>query len=116
MILLVITAVYIGRPLTRLDCTVVGDFNEHIDSLGDVMYSVAGSHPDGVHKYISGAKDKFKEILGVKGLESVNGLAALGTTREEVRSKLGDYPEWVGRVEDTCRMMKAAWGLTILLA
>lgn len=115
VIILLVTAICIGRPLTRLNCAVVGDFNENIDSLGDVMYSVNGSHPDGIHKFIPDAKDKFKKISGVKGLESVNGLGALGTTAEEVKSKLGDYSQWVGRVEETCMSMKAVWGLAILL-
>lgn len=115
MIALIITAVFVGRPLTRLDCAVVGNVNEHIDSLGDVMYSVGRTDPDGVHKFIPNAQTKFQKISGVSGLESVDGLAALGKTFEEVRAKLADYFQWVGRVEGTCKMMKAVWGLAIVL-
>lgn len=109
-------AVFVGKPLTRLDCAIVGDRNEHIGSLGDVLFSVVG--PDslyGAYQLISDAKDKFLKISGVKGLESVDGLDALGATGEDVRLKLGDYPQWVGRVEGTCITMKAVWGLTMFL-
>lgn len=109
-------AVFVGRPLTRLDCAVVGDLNEHIGSLADVLYSVIG--PDslyGAYKVISDAKVKFLRISGVKGLESVDGLDALGATGEDVKLKLGDYSQWVGRVEGTCVSMKVVWGLAMLL-
>lgn len=115
-ILLIITAVFVGSPLTRLDCAIVGSLNEHIRSLGDVMFSIAGPDPlYGMYKVISDAKDKFRKISGVNGLESVDGLDALGATGEDIRMKLGEYPQWVGRVEGTCKTMKAVWGLTIFL-
>lgn len=115
-IILIVAAAFIGKPLTRLDCATVGDRNEHIGSLGDVLFSVIG--PDslyGAYHVISDAKDKFLKISGVKGLESVDGLDALGSTGDEVRRKIGEYPQWVGRVEATCATMKAVWGLTIFL-
>lgn len=115
-IILIITAVFIGNPLTRLDCRLVGNLNEHIGSLGDVMYSVIGPDPTyGAYKVVSNAKDKFLRISGVKGLESVDGLDALGATGEEITRKLGSYLQWVGRVEGTCISMKAVWGLAIFL-
>lgn len=115
-VILLVAAVLIGKPLTRLDCGIVGDRNEHIRSLGDVLFSVIGPDPlYGAYQAISDVKDKFLRISGVKGLESVDGLNPLGATGEDVRQNLGDYPQWVGRVEGTCVAMKAVWGLTIFL-
>lgn len=115
-IILMVTAVFVGHPLTGLDCGAVGRLNEHIGSLGDVMYSVIG--PDsmyGSYKVIADAKDKFLRITGVKGLGPVDGLDALGSTGDDIKRKLGNYLQWVGRVQGTCSSMKAVWGLTIFL-
>ncbi|KAH0613430.1 uncharacterized protein H6S33_005316 [Morchella sextelata] len=116
-VLVIVMAILVGRPLTRLNCGVVGDFNEHITSLGDVLYSVEGMgvEGDGVYKNITDAAKKFSKVHDVDGLQGVEGLPALGKTREEVWSKIGDYDQWVGRVQRVCISMKIVWALAIIL-
>lgn len=120
---MIVVALRIGRPLTQLDCGVVGARNAHIGSLGDVLFSTPTSRTtwgEPVSYLLDlprlrgeghfGAVDS-----GTEGLQSVGGLPALGTTREEVKEQMNDYRQWVGRVEDQCKAMKIVWGFSMLL-
>ncbi|KAL7270525.1 hypothetical protein RUND412_006766 [Rhizina undulata] len=110
---ILISAVYIGQPLLHLDCAVVGAQNNHIDSLGDVVNSLDSSNYATDYRFIPNARKLFPAIQNVTGMESVNGLEALGETADSVISKLGSYEQWVGRVENVCVQMKGAWGIGI---
>lgn len=123
-VVMIAVAVYIGRPLTQLDCGVVGARNAHIKSLGDVLFSIPTNHTawegrtepyEGNMTRLRGEGHFGAVAGGVGGLRSVGGLPALGSTREEIRGQLSDYRQWVGRVEDQCQAMKVAWGFAILL-
>jgi hypothetical protein len=113
---LAISAILIGAPLTRLDCSVVGATNSYISTLGDVYFSIDYSPGAGeAENYIQNATSAFGRVGRVQGLRSVEGLPALGETRAEVMDQMGNYRQWVGRVEGQCIAMKVVWGFGIVL-
>ncbi|KAF8460083.1 hypothetical protein BDZ91DRAFT_799309 [Kalaharituber pfeilii] len=120
LILLVVTSVLLGKPLTGLDCAKVGQLNHLIDNLQDVYSIPPGELTADLGRLFTSREKLFPFYdrtnspgKGVIGLAGLNGEPGDKHALEQAKQAMGDYKQWVGRVDDYCVRMKVSFGMAM---
>ncbi|KAI5781720.1 hypothetical protein DFH27DRAFT_304239 [Peziza echinospora] len=114
--LLIVCAVLIGKPVSDINCSLVGKLNNHIKKLTEIFRKDSDSsqlYPSSelnFPPYDTAATSPGPSVKGLRGLNT-----DYNTTVEDANNALGDYRQWAGRVENTCTQMKVTFGFLILV-